>query len=362
MMTQKVVMTEIWDALEKNYGIDSKVKAVETITSGSLALDDVIGLNPGLPRGRLIQYAGKESCGKTLMSLVAIREWQRKDPKNWAVFVDAECSFNPSWATQIGVDVKRLKIDREENGRAIFNALCGIPHKEMGKPKAKLGLLDMIKENGGSDETGLGLIIIDSVAAMVSPIESMKEVGHTNISPLARFLPDALRRLKPLLSQTGVSCIIINQLRDDPGKMFGDPTTTPGGRALKHACDVMVNFNLTESKAKMFLDSEGAPYGHISTARIDKTKTGTPKKTCEFDLHYTVGVVNKHKEIGSLAIKYGVVERPNTKSYVYGGQNWVGKDNFFTAIEENENLQKEFMEKVQSARINFLAQESGESE
>lgn len=342
-MTKKSKMMEVWAQMEKTYGNDGMCKTlfdVEVIPTGSYALDDAIGVW-GLPKGRIIQYAGKESSGKTLMSLVAIREWQKMHPDNWAVFIDAEFSFSPSWAQKLGVDVNRVYLIREESAVEIFTQLCGVPSSEIGKPKAKPGILDLEK----AEPSGLGLIVLDSIAQMQPPIEQTKQVGNTNIASFGRFLPDAIRRLKPLLAQTGVSLIAINQIRVDIGKMFGDPTSTPGGKAWKHACDVMVHFTMSESKKSFFMNEHDEPYGHIAGARIDKNKLAPPRRMCNFSLHYESGVAEHSMEIGTLAIKYGIVERPNNKSYIYNGKTWVGKENFFAAIKQ-EGLGDELLSKV----------------
>jgi recombination protein RecA len=352
MSVKKLALTAIWDQMDKLYGGETGLSSfgkIETITSGSYLLDDVIGNGWGLPRGRLIQYAGKEGSGKTLMSLVAIKEWQKLNPKNWAVFLDAEYSFNKTWAASIGVDLDRIKVVPEEDGVKIFTYLCGVPHKELGKEKQKLGLLDMVKEQGGSDASGLGIIVLDSIAMIKSPVEATKAVGNTNMGPMARFLPDALRRLKPLLAQTGVVFIAINQVRVDLGKMFGDPTSTPGGKALKHAEDVMVHFTSSDSLKSKFLDANDEPYGHVAGARIDKSKVGPSFKKCLFDLEYTKGVVNKNKEMAMLAIRYGAVERPNNKTYVYGDLRWNSKEAFYEALND-EILFANMFAKIREAK------------
>lgn len=348
----KSKMQKIWDQMSKIYGNDglSKVEDIEVITTGSYALDEALGVW-GLPRGRLVQYAGKESSGKTLMSLVAIAEWQKLNPENWAVFVDAEFSYTEGWAKSLGVDTDRVFLIKSNNAVEIFTQLCGEPNKELGKSKSKPGILDLEKE----EPSGLGLVVIDSVAAMIPPITATKAVGHTNIAPMGRFLPDALTRLVPLLSQTGVTCICINQVRVDVGKMFGDPTSTPGGKALKHFHTMMVHFTASESKKYLILDDAGDVCGHIASARIDKNKVAPPRRSCQFSIKYEEGVVDKHVEVGSLAIKYGVVERPTNTSYVYGDNKWVGKDNFFNAVLEN-NLTSELLEKVRVAKLDGPAE------
>jgi len=338
---------KIWNSMKKIYGNDGhSIGNIEVINSGSDSLNDALGVW-GLPKGRIIQFAGKESSGKTLMSLIAIKEWQKLDPENWAIFVDAEYTYDKFWAKQLGVDTDRVFLIKENSGVEIFDQLCGIPNKELGKAKAKPGILDLEKEN----PSGLGIIVIDSIAGMIPPITMTKEVGNTNIAPMGRFLPDALPRIIPLLSQTGVILIAINQVRVDVGKMWGDPTSTPGGKALKHYSSVMVHFTASESKKNLILNSSEDVIGHIVGARIDKNKVGPPRRVCSFSIDYTNGVINRNIEIGELAIKYGVIERPNNTSYVYGEERWVGKDNFFNSI-NNDVMLNELLEKIKVAKLN----------
>lgn len=344
----KTRMQEIWDQMKKQYGNDGlcNVKDIEVLTTGSYALDDALGVW-GLPKGRIIQYAGKESCGKTLMSLIAIREWQKLHEDNWAVFVDAEFSYDVKWARQLGVDTDRVFLIKENNSIEVFNQLCGVPSDKIGKPKKLLGLLDLEKEK----PSGLGIVVLDSIAALQTPIAMTKEVGNTNIAPMGRFLPDALTRLTPLLSQTGIIFIAINQVRVDVGKMFGDPTSTPGGKALKHACSLMVHFTMSESRKSFILDAAEEPIGHIAGARIDKNKVAPPRRECNFMINYTQGVINHHIELADLAIKYGVIERPTNTSYVYGDKKWVGKETLYSAVFDL-NLSDELLAKIKTAKLN----------
>lgn len=349
----KSKMQAIWDQMKKQFDNDGLcvVKQVEAITTGSHALDDALGIW-GLPKGRIIQYAGKESCGKTLMSLIAIREWQKQNEDNWAVFVDAEFSYDEIWAKTLGVDTDRVFLIKENDAVKIFTQLCGVPNKEMGKSKSKPGLLDMERDN----PSGLGIIVLDSIAAVQTPIEMTKEVGNTNIAPAGRFFPDALKRLTPLLAQTGVVFIAINQVRVDVGKLWGDPTSTPGGKALKHACSVMVHFTMSESKKNLILDASEDVIGHIAGARIDKNKVAPPKRSCEFRINYTKGVIDRHIELADLAVKYGVIVRPNNTSYVYGDYKWVGKENFYDGILERDLCEK-LLSEIKVAKMNYVVEE-----
>jgi recombination protein RecA len=356
IMTERSNIVSIWDKMNRLYGDDGmgRIGDVKSLTTGSKVLDEALGVW-GNPRGRIIQYAGKESSGKTFMSLMAIREWQRLDPKNWAYFIDAEYSFDMEWASSLGVDTseKRLRILRSNNGSEIFEKLCGVPSKEPGKPKAKPGLLDLVDECGGADASGLGIIVLDSIAAVAPPMELASRAGKNNMSLMARFMPPELRKLVPLLSCTDVIFIAINQVRTNPGQLFGDPESTPGGAAWKHHCSVMVHFTTQERKDSRIFNEFGDQIGHRVSARIDKNKVGQPRRRCEFDIEYLNGIINKNIEIATLGVKYGVVLRPSLVKYTYDRDGeelkWRGKDNFYNALLDG-NLSEEVFNKVVIAK------------
>lgn len=337
----KGVMESIWDEMEGLYGADETdgVGVPRIVcSSGSPAVDDILGCW-GLLSGRIIQYAGKESSGKTLMSLMAIREWQRLDPKNWALFIDAEFALDEEWAQFMGVDTSkgRWKKWKTNDGARIFERLCGVPHKDAAKDpkklktKAKPGLLDLVKAQGGAWGSGLGLIVLDSIASIQPPLEQASNIGKSNMALQARFLPPVLRTISPMLAETGVSLIAINQVRTDPGKMFGDPTTTPGGAAWKHWCSVMLHFIPVMGEKAKIMDGE-EQIGHIVRARVDKNRGGPPFRKCEFNIQYYRGLVDKNVELATLAVKYGVVQRPNNRTYVYGDEKWTSKEQYHTAL------------------------------
>jgi len=349
----KGMMEGIWDEMESLYGADEtdEVGIPHIIcSSGSNALDDVLGCW-GLLRGRIIQYAGKESSGKTLMSLMAIREWQKLNPKNWALFIDAEFALDEDWATQMGVDVSpgRWRKWKTNDGAKIFERLCGVPHKEPGKPKVKPGLLDLIKLKGGAEESGLGLIVLDSIASVQPPLEQASKAGKSNMALQARFLPPILRTLTPLLSETGVTLIAINQCRVDPGKLYGDPTTTAGGSAWRHFCSCMVHFIPATGEDSKILNGDDQ-IGHVVRARIDKNRGGPPFRKCEFSIQYYKGLVDKNIETAKLGVKYGVIERPNNRTYVYKEEKWTSKEIFYNAL-LNEQLAFEIFEEVRKAKL-----------
>lgn len=337
-------------------GDDEFIADVQTIPSGSLALDDAIG--PwGIPRGRMVQYAGPESGGKTLMSLMAIREWQRRDPKNWAVFVDAETTFSGTWAARLGVDIRehRLQILRqteELGGAGIIDRICGIKHKDPKKSgKAKLGILDGVKAHGGADASGCGLIVLDSLAHLRPPLEMVAEAGKLNIAPLARFLPPELRKLTPMLGETGVSMIVINQLRIKVGD-YGNPEDTPGGRALKHAISLTVSFaKINKAESYIVNEETGETVGHHVRAKILKNKVGTPSKVAEFSIKYLEGIVNTHEELADLAVKYGVIDRAGSHYSYKGSKLANGKDNMYAVVRKGgPKLQAAMLDEVCEAK------------
>lgn len=353
-------MAEIWKEMEKQHGPEglysgsgSMYTFTDVISTGSYVLDDALGIW-GLPRGHLIQFAGAESSGKTLLSLLAVAEYQKKNPQGWAFFVDAEFSFDPGWAKSLGVDLDRLKVYKENRGVQILERLVGQPNKiKTGQiqPEGKKvqGILDLEKEYGG---TGLGIIVLDSIASMIPPIEEGSIVGKQNISPMARFLPDALRRLTPALSDTGVTLIAINQIRVKPDVMYGDPTVSPGGHALKHACAQMINFGMIIGKDSKILRGE-EQIGHYIRAKIQKNKKAPPFRVAEFAIEYTKGIVKKNIEVRDLGAKYGVIERPNNRVWVLDGVKYNSKDEIADALND-EVLQNKVMEKVKEAKVNMI--------
>jgi recombination protein RecA len=345
-------MADIWKELQKQHGSeglyhgsdDMITTFANVISSGSYLLDDALGIW-GLPRGRVIQFAGQESSGKTYMSLIAIAEYQKANPDGWALFIDAEFTFDSEWAVQLGVDLDRLIVYRENNGIKIFERLIGQPSKSGGK-KTKFGVLDMEKEN----PTGLGIIVLDSLAAMQPPAEEVSEVGKPNMALMARFLPPELRKLTPLLSDTGVTFIVINQIRLQPGVMYGNPETSPGGNALKHAHTMMLNFSRIAAKNSV-IEEDGERVGHHVRVRVDKNKLAPPYRVAEIAITYNSGITEHNIELRELGAKYGIIERPNNKVWVLDGEKYNGKDAMAEALLDEE-LQLSVLERVKEAKRN----------
>lgn len=338
---KKKAMGDIWKELEKQHGEEGLYAGSSDMTTysdviptGSHALDNALGIW-GLPCGHIVQFAGFEQSGKTLMALSTIAEWQKKDPNNWAMFIDAEFSFHQDWAESLGVDTERLYVYRENRASKIFDRLLGVPGKPDNKgeiKKVKKGVLELELETGG---TGLGIIVLDSVPAMIVPMEDVSKAGKANMALMARFLPPELRKLTPLLTKTGVLFIAINQLRFKPDVMYGDPTGAPGGQALKHACSQMINFGMINAKDSR-IEEGGERVGHKIRAKIQKNKKAPPFREAEFSIKYLEGVVDKHIEVRDIGAMYGVLERPNNKTWILDGDKYNGKDAMAAALLDDE--------------------------
>jgi recombination protein RecA len=331
-------------------GDDEVLETPEAISTGSYALDSTIGLL-GVPRGRVTQFAGAEASGKTFMALQIVKNWQAQHPENYALWIDAEFSFDMDWAVKLGVDKTRLHVKSENLGSEIFNFLCGIPNPKNTDKKDKLGALDELILAG---DQHCGLIVIDSIAAILPPVEAAYEVGKQNMAAMARFMPQALRRLVPLVHKANVALVAINQLRVDPGVQYGNPETSPGGRAWKHFCRLMINFAKVNAKEELILNADDEPIGHTVRAKIQKNSFAMCRDT-KFVIKYVQGVANHNVEMVELGIKYAIIQRPNNVMYIYGDQKWKGRE----AVEEaflDKALFGEVWEKVKIARVQLEGQ------
>jgi len=354
-MSKKKTMADVWKELEKQHGDEglfvgnsNMTTYSEAISSGSYALDDALGIW-GFPKGHLVQFAGFEQSGKTLLSLTTIAEWQKQNPDNWAMFIDAELSFESAWAESLGVDTSRLMVYRENKASKIIERLTGVPgkpNKSTGEvKKVKPGVLDIELETGG---TGLGVIVLDSVPSMIVPMEESSRPGKANIALMARFLPPELKKLSPLLTQTGVLFIAINQLRFRPDVMYGDPTSSPGGQALKHVCSQMVNLGMINSKDSR-IEEDNEQVGHHIRAKVQKNKKAPPFRGAEIAIKYLEGVVDKNVEARDVGARYGIIERPNNKTWILDDIKYSGKDAIAEALMD-ENLQLSVIERAKEAK------------
>lgn len=324
---------------------------VEVISSGSLSLDYGIGAG-GIPRGRITQFAGKESSGKTFLALQTAANWQRMHPDNCFAFLDAEFTYDPEWAEKFGIDNDRVFYVKSNEAEKLFSGLVGkVKVNSATKKETKVaGLFDMVKmgqkitvpgpdgRKNNLDLSRLGLVILDSVAAMQPPAERQSDVGKQNMALMARFLSVELRKITPGVADANVAMILINQLRVDPGKMFGNPEDTPGGRALKHACSLMINFAPLSGADNTVTNSDGDKIGHRVRAKIGKNKVGPPYRTSEYIIEYEKGIVSHAEEALQVGQKLGIIDRPSVRSYEMFDQKFSSKKDALAYIEGNLDM------------------------
>ena len=326
---------------------------VDVISTGSVSLDYAIGPG-GIPRGRVTQFAGKESSGKTFLALQVASNWQKMHPDNCFAFLDAEYTYDPKWAEIFGIDNDRVFYVKSNEAEKLFSGLVGrVKVNSATKKETKVaGLFDMISSGqkisvpgpegriNNLDLSKMGLIILDSVAAMQPPMERQSAVGKQNMALMARFLSVELRKLTPGVAKSNTAMILINQIRVDPGKMFGNPEDTPGGRALKHACSLMINFAPLSGADNTVNNSNGDKIGHRVRAKIGKNKVGSPYRQAEYVIEYTKGITSMCEELLEVGQKSGYVVRPSVRSYEIHNNKFTSKKDVLNYIEENLSLIK----------------------
>ena len=287
---------------------------VEAISTGSLALDIATGVG-GIPKGKIIEIFGPESSGKTTLALHVIAEAQKRG--GIAVFIDAEHALDPKYAQKIGVDVDNLYISQPDYGEQAL---------EIAESLLRSGAVDVI--------------VIDSVAALVPKDELEGEIGEAHVGKQARLMAQALRKLKSLAHNANAAVIFINQLREKIGVMFGNPETTPGGRALKFFADMRLDVRRV-GDAK-----EGDnKVGSRVRVKVVKNKLAPPFKEAEFDMIYGEGIC-KLCDLIDTASELGVIKKSGAW-YSYGetrlGQ---GRDQAKKFLQENPELAQEIEKRV----------------
>jgi recombination protein RecA len=330
--TEKMKMLQITiDKLEKTYGKgtimklgDNVIEAVETISTGSVSLDNALGIG-GLPKGRVVEIFGPESSGKTTLTIHAIAEAQRKG--GIAAFIDAEHAFDRSYAQKLGVDIENLLISQPDNG------------------EQALEIADNLIRSGAID-----ILVIDSVAALTPKSEIEGEMGDSKMGLQARLMSQALRKLTGSISRTKCCCIFINQLREKIGVMFGNPETTTGGNALKFYSSVRLDIR----RIGQIKEAENI-VGNRTRVKVVKNKMASPFRMAEFDIMYGEGI-SKVGEIVDLGVEKGIIKKSGSWFSYNDSKLAQGRDAVKQVLLDNPELSDEIEKKVREA----LAQVSAE--
>ena len=293
--------------IEKNFGKGAIMRLgddipvnVEAIPTGSLSLDLALGIG-GVPRGRIVEIYGPESCGKTTLALHIVASAQKGGGE--AAYIDVEHALEPAYARALGVDIDELLISQPDTGEQAL---------EITEQLVRSGALDVV--------------VIDSVAALLPRSELEGEMGESSVGVVARLMSQALRKLAG-----GCIVVFINQLREKIGVMYGNPETTPGGRALKYFASVRIDMRRIET-----LKSGTEMVGNRTRAKIVKNKVAPPFKEAEFDILYGQGI-SKIGEIIDLSVKLGLIDKAGAW-FTVGDQRFQGRDNVKVYLQENPEV------------------------
>lgn len=318
---QDKALEQVLADIEKQFGKGSIMKLgsdahlnIEATSSGSITLDVALGVG-GYPKGRIIEIYGPESSGKTTFALHAIAEVQKKGGR--AAFIDAEHALDPVYAQNLGVDLDELLLSQPDTGEQALDICEALVRSEI-----------------------IDLVVIDSVAALVPQAEIEGEMGDAHVGLQARLMSQALRKLSGTLNKTKTTAIFINQLREKVGVMFGNPETTPGGRALKFYSSIRLEVRRAEQ-----IKQGDKVIGNKTNVKVVKNKVAPPFRTATLDIMYGEGV-SKEGEIVDLATEIGVLDKSGAW-YSYNGEKvGQGKENVKALLKDNPELRDELEYKI----------------
>ncbi|HRS26031.1 MAG TPA: recombinase RecA [Methanofastidiosum sp.] len=302
-------LKKIVTSLQKAFGeetvvtLNVKPQKVEVISTGSILIDNVIGVG-GFPRGRIIELFGEEGSGKSTIALLTVAELQRKG--GIAGYVDMENALDGEYAQKLGVDVSSLLISQPSSG-------------EEGLAVAEKML-----------EEGVDFVVVDSVAALVPKAELEGEMGAPNIALQARLLSQALRRLSTKVSRSNACLVFINQIREIPGVIFGNTETTPGGRALKFYASV----RLRVKRKTAVKDEKGVIIGDVVEIKVVKNKVAFPFRSCVLKIIWGEGY-DESEGLVNIAVERGLVKNPKPGVYIVFDKELKGKEELVEFFKTN---------------------------
>ena len=307
--------------IEKKYGAgaimrlgQTKTLNVDAIPTGSMTLDMALGIG-GVPRGRIVEIYGPESSGKTTVALSIIAQAQKMDGE--VAFIDVEHALDPVYAQALGVNIDNLLVSQPDSGEQAL---------EIAEALIRSGAIDVI--------------VLDSIAAMTTRAEIDGEMGDLHVGQLARLMSQAMRKLTAAISKSNCVAIFINQIREKIGVMYGNPETTPGGRALKFYSSVRIEVRKGE-----VIKSGSDIIGASTKCKIVKNKVAPPFKECEFDLMYGTGI-SRTGEVLDLAVDLDIIKKGGSW-FSYNDQKLgQGRDNVKELLQNDEALMKEIEEQI----------------
>ncbi|HHW00069.1 MAG TPA: recombinase RecA [Clostridiaceae bacterium] len=325
MIEKKKALDMALGQIEKQFGKGAVMKLgesshlnVDVISTGAIGLDIALGVG-GVPRGRIVEIFGPESSGKTTVALHIIAEAQKNGGE--AAFIDAEHALDPVYAKNIGIDIENLIVSQPDTGEQAL---------EIAEALVRSGAIDVI--------------VVDSVAALVPKAEIDGEMGDSHVGLQARLMSQALRKLAGVISKSNTTAIFINQLREKVGVMFGNPETTPGGRALKFYSSVRLDVRRIDT-----LKQGNEIIGNRTRVKVVKNKVAPPFKEAEFDIIYGEGI-SKEGSILDVAVSLDIINKSGSW-FSYNDQRLgQGRENVKQYLKENPDLMKEIENKI---RENF---------
>ena len=322
--TNDKTLEQVLADIEKQFGKGSVMKLgeekhneIDVCSSGSLTLDIALGVG-GYPKGRIIEIYGPESSGKTTFALQAIAEVQKQGGR--AAFIDAEHALDPVYAKNLGVDINELLLSQPDTGEQALEICEALVRSE-----------------------AINIVVIDSVAALVPQAEIEGEMGDSHVGLQARLMSQALRKLSGTINKTNTIAIFINQLREKVGVLFGNPETTPGGRALKFYSTIRLDVR----RGEQIKNGENV-IGNKTNVKVVKNKVAPPFKVAALEIMYGQGV-SREAEIIDLASEIGIVDKSGAWYSYKGEKIGQGKENAKEFLRNNPSIKEEIESKVRES-------------